>query len=142
MTSKMEFHYEIVGRVISKLFNEGLSRVELDSETASEYLGLDNSEGKNFKQDIVDVIFWMISEGLIRTSNTYETLDGSASFINVQLTSKCISIIRVNSTEQIGVKNIEHLLSKSEETPPSISNYIKVGSFVGSILGGFTKSIS
>jgi hypothetical protein len=90
-----------------------------------------------------DVVVWMRDEGLIRIESLAESLGGSFSADGVQLTSRGIAILQQKTSDSELGKTLETTLSEPEKAGElSASIYVKIGSFVGGALGGFTKAIS
>ncbi len=88
-----------------------------------------------------DALYWMLDEGLIRVANKSETLGGTLLLVGVQLTSKGIAVIQTKIDDPEIGESIERAATEAKGGLEP-SHYTNIGSFVGGILGGFTKSIS
>ncbi|WP_375573434.1 hypothetical protein ABWH93_09165 [Seohaeicola saemankumensis] len=84
---------------------------------------------------------WLESEGLIRVGAYWRTLDGPASgdVQNVHLTSFGQAALRREVQINGNVEKVSETVRKISKEPASYSRF---GDFLGSVLGGFTKSIS
>jgi hypothetical protein len=87
-----------------------------------------------------DCLHWMHDEGLIRAASIQE-YQGGYSFMGVQLTSSGIAMIKRDPKDAEIGSSIEDRVTKAEGRELDTSIYTRIGEFVGSALGGFTKSI-
>lgn len=135
--TKMERHYEMIGRLLAFLVSQGLARVVLQQSNARDILG--GGDGRAMR-DFVDVVLWMAAEKLIRI----ETYNDGADFAfnRVQLTSKGIGLIQAKPDDAPLLASIEETVANNTGNGLDVSTYVKIGALVGSLLGGFTKSIS
>lgn len=87
-----------------------------------------------------DCLHWMKDEGLIRVRRI-EEYDGGYDFMDIQLTSAGIALIKQDPNDPEIGDSIEKRVTENEGKDLNSSVYTKIGEFVGSALGGFTKSI-
>ncbi|GCA52815.1 hypothetical protein GOA99_22855 [Sinorhizobium meliloti] len=137
--SKMEYHYQTMGRILSFLVQKGFSRVDFDESDAMEILTERWGSEEEVLQTFADVLRWMNNEGLIRVSNIQE-YEGGYAFSGVQLTSKGVAIIQVKPNDPELGESIEKKISESGSLEASV--YTKIGSFVGGVIGGVTQALS
>lgn len=137
--SNIQRHYEIIGRILSFLVNQGLRRIDFDPSGASEIMESSESDDE-FMKTFTDVLRWMHEEGLIRAANISETMDGVAFFIGVQLTAKGIAVIQADPGDPELGTSIEKRVTETRGSLDA-SVFTKIGSFVGGMLGGFTKAV-
>jgi len=136
--SKLDRHLEMVGRTLALLVANGLARVDLSTEDASIILKMDDST--ELRAEFGNIIYWMISEGLVREGQNYSILDDDITFCDIQLTSRGLAVLqsRLPDTDI----SIADRLSEDKNGSLTGENYAKLDSLVGGILGGFAQSFS
>lgn len=84
---------------------------------------------------------WLESESLIRVKSYSRTMGGPAKGVvqNVHLTSLGQAALRQEVNVDGKLEMVSETVRKMSKEPAS---YTKFGDFLGSVLGGFTKSIS
>jgi hypothetical protein len=132
--------FEVIGRIFVTLLRGGLRKQDL--EYGALWRNLSSSEQElyqdlyDFARLFNDTVMWMEREQLIR----FDTMisDSPASrFFGVQLTSHGLAIaIEPNGDQR------ETIQKQAARGELSTSVYTNIGSIVGGMLGGFTKSIS
>ncbi|MEI8703407.1 MAG: hypothetical protein E5Y79_09605 [Mesorhizobium sp.] len=137
----IEYHYQTMGRILSHLINQGLARVDFEPADAMEIMTERWGSEEEVLATFADVLHWMRSEGLIRTTAVQE-YDGGYAFSGVQLTSKGIAAIQAKPDDAELGETIEKKVTESAEGSLDPSIYTKIGAFVGGFTGGFTQSIS
>ncbi len=65
LDSKIEYRYYILGQVLFELAAQGLRRVDYDSSSAFEVMGMRIGDEEHVLQDFCDVLHFMINEGVI-----------------------------------------------------------------------------
>lgn len=138
--SKIEYHYQTVGRILVHLVNNGLSRVDLEESDAMDIMTERWGDEEEVLAAFEDCLHWMIGEGLIRVRRI-ESYDGGYSFMGIQLTSTGIEIIRVDPNDSDIGASILSRVEEANSEPMDTSIYTKIGEFVGGALGGFSKSL-
>jgi hypothetical protein len=139
--SAIEYHYQTIGRILAFLINKELARVDLEPADAMEIMTERRGDEEEVLATFSDCLHWMHDEGLIRVSKIHE-YKGGYDFMGVQLASTGINLIKRNPNDiEIGA-SIEKRVTESAGADLGSSMYTKIGEFVGSALGGFTKSIS
>ncbi|WP_428687841.1 hypothetical protein [Roseibium sp.] len=141
MTATIEYHYETMGRILSHLISQGLSRVDFENSDAMEIMTERWGSEEEVIKTFFDVLFWMYNEGLIRIGKVQE-YDFGYSLSRVQLTSRGIAAIQSKPDDEAFGDTIEKKISDSGKGDLDASIYTKIGSFVGGFAGGFTKSVS
>lgn len=139
--SRMDYHYETIGRVLSHLVGQGLGRVDLDPSDAFEIMAHTIGDEDEVLKTFSDVLHWMHDEGLIRTTSIQGLTDTAYAFNGVQLTSRGIAIVQAKPNDPELGESIERTVAQARGNLEA-SFFTKAGSFVGGLLGGFTKSIS
>jgi hypothetical protein len=140
MSSTIEYHYETIGRILAHLINRGLSRVDLEATDAMEIMTVRQGDEEEVLATFADCLHWMKDEGLIRVSQ-FQEYDGGYYFNGVQLTSTGIALIRTDPHDDELGGSIEKRVTESKGGDLGSSIYTKIGEFVGSALGGLTKSL-
>jgi hypothetical protein len=138
--STMQYHYETMGRILSHLVNQGLSRVDFEPSDAMDIMTERRGSEEEVLKTFTDVLHWMHDEDLIRVSSLNE-YEGGFSLLGVQLTSKGIAIIQTETKDAELGDTIERKVAEHDGEFDS-SIYAKIGELVGSLAGSFTKSIS
>ncbi|CTQ42698.1 hypothetical protein [Roseibium aggregatum] len=141
MPTTLDKHQEIIGRMMKGLVDSGLEKIGFGDHMALEFLGLNTDQDAPKNSEIADVVSWMISEGLIRSDagpdQSYWRMGGGFLFPGLQLTSKGLAALDVIRSQE---EKLSHQIDKPKgELSPA--TYTKLGSLIGGILGGFTKSI-
>jgi hypothetical protein len=119
---------------------QGLGRIDLDQSNAMEVMTERWGDEEQVLATFADCLHWMNDEGLIRVQNISE-YDGGYDFIGIQLTSKGVAVIKSETNDAEIGGNIEKRVTESKGADLGASIYTKIGEFVGSAIGGFTKSI-
>lgn len=140
MSSTIDYHYQTVGRILVFLIEKGLARVDLEAQDAMDVMRETRGDEEEVLQAFADCLQWMIAEGLIRAHSVQE-YDGGYSFNGVQLTSAGIAMIKRKTDDAEIGPSIEARVKKQDKEPLDVSAYTKMGEFVGSALGGLTKSL-
>lgn len=139
----MKRSMEIIGKIYSELFQTGLSKVSLsikimkigDYKVEAKNREEWNSDNRLF-EDLVD---WLVKEEAIYIkAKCIDPLSGIVVFDEVQLSAKGLSVL--NDLE--GGKLLEYKSIASQGiVGHSQEYYTNLGEFVGSVLGGLTKSL-
>ena len=82
---------------------------------------------------------WLIDEGIARSRGKQTVMSGLTFFIGVNLTARGIALAQLENVEFLEGKTVEKLLHTKEHNSDL---YQKLGSFVGSAIAGFTKTIT
>jgi hypothetical protein len=128
--TKLDQHMAVVGQVIAKFVSEGLSSLAIDCGAPEAFLGSPVDKG-TFEA----VINWMLDEKILRAKQRIETFDGKLRLNGMQLTSKGLAIVQQPLPPG---DNIAKRVQSNTRTSAFWSN---IGELVGSLAGGFTKSI-
>ena len=137
--TRLEYHYQTLGRVLVHLLGCGLARIELRPNDAWEIMTERRGHDYEVAPTFRDVVRWMEAEGLVRYDKLHETTDGAFLFTGVQLTSRGLAVAQQPHKADLG-GSIRDRVKPAE--PLDASVYTKIGELVGSAVGGFTKSIS
>jgi hypothetical protein len=139
--SNIEYHYQTIGRILAYLINKGLARVDLEAGDAMGIMTERRGDEEEVLRTFSDCLHWMHDENLIRVAKISE-YDGGYDFMGVQLTSQGIALIKQNPNDaEIGA-SVEKRVTEGGGADLGSTVYTKIGEFVGSALGGFTKSMS
>jgi hypothetical protein len=125
--------------VLAYLVERGVGRVNIGTRDVMEIMTHRIGDDHEVTKTFTDVLHWMLAEGLIRVANKSETIKGELLLINAQLTSLGIGIVQAKVEDPDIGETIEKTVARGNLEPAA---YTKIGSFVGGVLGGFTKSIS
>ena len=121
----------VISAILSFLLQKGLQKGDMSSES----LALSEDE----KPFFVECFKWLLAEGVVRAANTLEILDDDIFVIDPQITSQGFEKLG----HEITFAGASTTLSNAvQEVSRNKASYSQVGDFVGSILGGFTKSMS
>ena len=126
----------MIGRILAKLILGGLSRQTVSWKDVKQ----PQPDGTGDLRYFVDVMHWLQNEGII-TYHKAVTLTGD--FKLVQLTSKGLAAVE-NGTYGEGAEptSIRAIVESTPDDGLTSPTYGKIGSLIGGMLGGFTKSIS
>lgn len=139
--SQIEYHYQTVGRILVYLVARGLSRTNLDASDAMDIMTERQGDEEEVVQAFADCLQWMLAEGLIRAYSVQE-FDEGYDFNGVQLTALGVATIKRDPHDpDIGL-NVETRVARKDADPIDAGLYTKIGEFVGSALGGLTKSLA
>lgn len=140
----LERHYEIIGRILVHMASIGLKRIEfLNHETVIVEFGSLTDNPREDSEAYQDVLEWMFAEGLLRRDPDSGGSKRAGVFVfgDVQLTAKGIAVIERDLQAGLGIKRISQAgATASGDLTPGV--YVKIGSLVGAMIGGFTKSLS
>ncbi|TPK88666.1 MULTISPECIES: hypothetical protein [unclassified Mesorhizobium] len=140
--ASLAYHYETMGRLLEHLVAGGLRRIDLETSDAMDIMTHRIGDEEEVLATFNDVVVWMLDEGLIRASSIQQTGELTTAFNGVQLASKGISLIQQKPDDSELGGSIEEKLTGGKKGELSTSVYVKIGSFVGGAVGGFTKAIS
>jgi hypothetical protein len=119
----------LVASILNLLMKSGLKRIDISAEDVTRIESPDG--GSEFFDD---VMLWLRNEDLLRYSQ-----ETDESFLGCQLTAYGFSVM---GQEFYKSKSGETVAKTAERIAGDGGNYGKVGDFIGSLVGGFTKSIS
>lgn len=139
--SKIEYHYQTIGRILAHLVNHGLARIDLSSSDAMEIMTERRGDEWEVLDTFLDCLHWMHGEGLIRVQK-FQEYTGGYDVSGVQLTSSGVALIRRDPEDPDIGKSIQERVTKGGGDDLGSSVYTRIGEFVGSALGGLTKSIA
>ena len=126
----LEKNAVVISAILAKLLDIGISN-EIVADT-----GFEVEEG--LRSTIEPCMNWLANEGLVKWANTAHSLGGYA-WIGPVLTSRGIAIMGA----RLDFDGQEVTVAEYVNEPRNLSgNYSAIGDFLGSALGGFTKSIS
>lgn len=136
----MDESLELIGRVLEHLHKKGLRRV--DFWLADLYGGqMPEGEWADFDSHFSDVMHWLERENAIAFQDEITGTVGESGFISVQLTSRGLALLKAPTGDALPKPSIEETVARGGDSlAPSM--YVKIGSAVGGLLGGFTKAIS
>ena len=122
----------MIAKILSLLMEWGIQ----ESELRFEELDLDDK----FRPFFFPCIQWLVSEGVIRTGNLHQFLDGPGAGLVSRpvLTSYGMKILGL--TLQLGDQDMP-MSTAIAEVSKNGKSYSQVGDFFGGLLGGFTKSV-
>jgi hypothetical protein len=135
--SDLDYHQELVGRVVAYLIGRGLRRVDLEPGHALEIMVESRGDEEEAIETFCDIVHWMNDEGLIRVGSIQGAGVGEY-FNQVQLTSKAVEGIRV-AQESLSGQTIEAVVTKKDGLSADV--YHKIANSLGGFVGGFTKSV-
>lgn len=126
----------LIAAIISKLVLQGIRRQTLSITDLS--LELSEAVDETLFNDAVE---WLETEGIIRfTQRVPDTESASLThFLGTCLTAYGFALVQQKSSASDGGKTLGQSI---ESTNADSVSYSKIGDFVGSVLGGFTKSVS
>lgn len=145
--SALSRHSELTARILADLLANGIARIDLCVE---DYYDLDNG-GKgivngfgevshnDFDQEFVHVVMWLEEEAFLRFRRFYSGTNGESCVSDCALTAKCLAALDVKIAA-LGGLNGKQVIEASKESGSMASNYVKAGSFLGGIFGGFISS--
>lgn len=135
--NNLDAQSQIIGAVLNRLLQSGVARISLSIDEFSEDLKKAGYPDKFDANDLfVDIAVWLSAEGIVRYGGLSEGTNGEAVVDDCHITAKGIHLLN-SKLEVLGGKSAAEVLSSD-----SPSNHVKIGSLIGGILGGFTKSIS
>lgn len=120
----------VVGRILAKLAESGLRRVDLGYET----VGLDEALKPYFE----DSIRWLREEGIIRyVSELGGTEPGEIYYLDAVLTAKGFELL----SQGVSLGGEVRTLGTAVRDVSEGRSYSSLGDFFGGLLGGLTKSL-
>jgi len=129
-TSNLESSERVIAAIVLRLAETGLQSSDLDFSDLGQPPEL---------EPFFDVsVTWLIDEGIIRVSGHARLLGGSGTLIDPALTSKGLGLLgqRVVLREDAGdTGEAVAAIAKGDRS------LWQIGDLVGSIIGGFTKSL-
>lgn len=121
----------MVSKVLEHLLNLGLQQ---GTRLSFDDLGLPEDYGSIFNGSCA----WLIEEGIIRCSNKAQPLSGNVTLVSPMITAKGFALL----DQPFGVGDNKILVGQAiKEIAGGQVSYSGFGDFVGSFLGGFTKSM-
>jgi hypothetical protein len=138
MTDRNPFgpYNELIAAILGDLQSEGLRRQALQSQ---DYEGrVSGPENRRFGDFFLDTVEWLVAENLIRAGPYSFGKDITAH--NVALTASALAYLNA-PLDALKGQTPGDVLARNKRGDESVSNWVKAGSFLGSGLDGFTKSI-
>jgi len=136
--SELDYHKELVGRVIAHLVKGGLRRIDIEPGDALSIMVETHGDEEKVVEEFSDVLRWMRDEQLIRVANIQAVGVGDI-FLGVQLTAKALEAIK-QPQESLGGSSVQaEITEKNGDLGSDI--YHKIAEAVGGFVGGFTKSL-
>ncbi len=122
----------VIARIVQKLMDMG---IQDNWELSFKDLGLESEFGQFFG----GAIKWLASEGIIQVEGIQEFLGGEKLISAPFLTSRGFAVLRHNfSIDGHEVSAAQIVSAKSNGSP----KYSVLGDFLGSVLGGYTKTVN
>jgi hypothetical protein len=130
---------EMIAAILAELQAFGLRPQDFSS---AEFEGRATLADNGDLDDLfVDTVTWLRDEGLVRLDGFYSGTEDESVAGRMVLTAKALHYLKA-PLDALGGETPGAVLAKNKSGDTSVSNWIKLGSFLGSGLGGFTKSIS
>lgn len=137
----LDYHYQTIGFILKDLLDHGLRKVDYSDENSMEVMLYREGVEEEVHATFNDVIHWMIAEGLIRADKIQDG-DPCDYFSGVQLTAKGIAVVEAKPPEQSELKqSIVKTIQNPAKGELGADVYVKIGSAVGGLLGGFVQAI-
>ena len=121
----------VISKILEFLLELGLQE---GSRLAFEDLDLPEDYGPIFNGCCV----WLLEEGIIRCSNSSQTMGGGVTMFSPMITSRGFALL--DQPFVIGDEKMR-VGQAVKEVAGGQKNYAGIGDFVGGLLGGFTKSM-
>ena len=132
---------ELVAGILSILIESGLKRLSLSSEDLWETHPSLASNPNDFDSMFVDTLTWLRDEGYVRFESFVGGTNGETCVAGLAPTALCLQLLeqRIPALDnKSGRVIIEE--ARSSDTPAAA--YVRAGSLLGGLMGGFTKAIS
>lgn len=121
----------VVSKILEHLLNLGLQQ---GTRLSFDDLGLPEEYGSIYNGGCA----WLIEEGIIRCSNKAQPMSGNMTLVSPMITAKGFALL----DQPFGVGENKMLVGQAvKEIAGGQVSYSGFGDFVGSVLGGFTKSM-
>lgn len=135
----METSEALIGFILAELYKNGLRSRNF---TKDDFIQFSSDLDKRL---LVDIVIWMCEEKLIymridlgKNVRARAKAQVGMKVEELQLSSKGIQLLK--NSEAKDLLQLINMQPPTSETP--MSSYTKLGSLIGGLLGGFTKSIS
>jgi hypothetical protein len=132
--SKLDYHFETMGRILAHLVSNGVRKVNLGSADAMGIMTYREGDESEVLATFRDAIDYLIAEGLVRADNRNVSLDGRYKFLGVQLTGAGVKAVQVPHTKELGGSIAETV--ESPKTKKDSSFYQKIGELIGGVVKG------
>lgn len=136
---EMETSEALIGFILAELYKNGLRSRNF---TKDDFIQFSSDLDKRL---LVDIVIWMCEEKLIymridlgKNVRARAKAQVGMKVEELQLSSKGIQLLK--NSEAKDLLQLINMQPPTSETP--MSSYTKLGSLIGGLLGGFTKSIS
>jgi hypothetical protein len=137
MLTKLELHNELIARIFSVLLKGGVARVDFCSnDEALRVEGLEADPARDF----IEVLVWLQNEGFVRHKSFHGGEGGEACVTMCCLTGMALAALN-QQVSALGMTAAE-VVRESEKPGSPASTYVRAGSLIGGMMGGFTKAIS
>lgn len=139
MKTEIELQDALRGMIVARLLKAGVRRIDFSAEDFFPDLMQEVSELSEFDSLFLDMWLWLRDEGFVRFETMCSGSNGEACVINVQATSKTIALLDMVLPGESGVT--PRRLIEPDGQANGTANHVKLGAFVGAVLGGFTSAI-
>ena len=128
--TNLERSERVVSAIVAFLMEQGFK----DGSLSFDSLNLDDEHRSFFDTSVR----WLLDEGIIRAVNHIEVIKGTSELDRPVLTSKGFLLLNQRVDFMEGAERVGEVVKK---TALNEGSYSKLGSLIGGVLGGFTKSI-
>jgi hypothetical protein len=138
----LEAQGSVVAAILRELLMNGILRVELGVDQFREDIrNAGYPEGADFERLFSDMVIWLRDEGVIRFGQITDDGNGGDYFIDCVLTGSGMDLLRRKADVFGGMSAAEVIMSPPDKNA-SAAQLAKLGSLIGGVIGGFTKSIA
>lgn len=131
---------QFVAAILHRLLSHGIGRTTLSvDDFSSQLIAIGYTENFDSNGLFEDMVDWLTSEGIIRFENAFSGSDGETVYSGCALTAKGLEILQAKLNVLDGKTTAEIIVASQKGDAPA-SSYIKAGSFLGGLAGGFIKS--
>lgn len=126
--------------ILNRLLASGIGKTMISADEFKEQL---RAIGYPEKFDVgtlfEDLMDWLRAEGIIRFGSVLSGTEGESVYADCALTAKGLEILQAK-LDVLGGKTTAEVIVASQKGDAPASSYIRAGSFLGGLAGGFIKS--
>ncbi len=138
---ELEAQNALRGLIVAKLLKSGVRRIDFSSEELHDQFKPNWPDAKAFDDLFIDMLVWLRDEGFVRYEAICNGTNNETCILNAQATSRTIAMLDQELPGAQGVTP-RKIIQETGSADSDVANRVKLGAFIGAVLGGFTSAMS
>jgi hypothetical protein len=139
---QLQSHTELVAALLTRLLENGIRPTMIGvADFSDTFKSVGYPLDYDFDGLLEDIVNWLRDEAIIRFKDIIQGTEGELLIHDCVITAYGIKLLQSKS-DLLDGKTPAEVLVENKRGDAAASGFVKAGSLLGGILGGFTKSIS